>query len=156
MATSVRVAGLRGIAEVDRLDRLRRQDLSSFPEDTGLPEEPLPKPQDAAGVEADICLCVPGAEPLATAAKGFTFVLLTQPEEGDRVISLQVVSKLVTSTEVHHDWLTNLYSSSFAHSGLTRKQSRPGLTFVSTRARSETAVRSAHQCDCAGCAAPWL
>ena len=63
---------------------------------------------------------------MATAAKGFAFVLLTQPhEEGDRVISLQVVSKLVTSTEVHHDWLTNLYSSSFAHSFRPDEEAKP-------------------------------
>ena len=39
-------------------------------------------------------MCIPGAEPLATTAKGFAFMLITQPcEEGDRVISLKVVSE---------------------------------------------------------------
>jgi hypothetical protein len=66
----------------------------------GQPEKPLPKPQDATGAEADICLCVPGAEPFATAAKGFVLLLLTQPrEEGNRVISLKVVSKEGTRDE---------------------------------------------------------
>ena len=52
-----------------------------------------------------LCLCVPGAEPLATAAKGFAIVLLTQPsEKGDRVISLRVVSKEVTKDSITDEY----------------------------------------------------
>ena len=81
-------AGLRGVACADELK--------------GLPAKPLPKPQDAVGREADIWLCVPGAEPFATAA--VCFIVFTQPRDetvastpseaapvkGDRVISLRV------------------------------------------------------------------
>lgn len=96
---AVQNAGLRGVALVDRRK--------------GLPAEPLPKPRDAEGREADIWLCVSGAEPSATAAKefinasgdkGLAFILLTQPRDetvawtpseavptkGERVISLRV------------------------------------------------------------------
>ena len=56
--------------------------------------------QDATGVNfdiVDICLCMAGAEPVATTAKGFAFMLLTQPcKEGNRVISLQIMSKGAT------------------------------------------------------------
>ena len=88
---AVRNAGLKGVVWVDK--------------EKG-PAEPLPKPRDAEGREADIWLCVPGAAPFATAAKGLAFVLLTQPRDdsvawtsmpkevrpvkGDRVISLRV------------------------------------------------------------------
>ena len=83
VSSAVRDAELRGIARSDKL--------------MGLPEEPLPKLQDAAGAQANLCLCVPMAEPSATTAKGFAFVLLTQPrEQGNRVISLRVVSKTGT------------------------------------------------------------
>ena len=89
-ALPIREAGLKGIAMVDMLD--------------GSPEEPLPKPQDATGAEVDICLCVPGAEPFATDAKGLAFILITQPRDdtvaftpseaasvkGHRVISLRI------------------------------------------------------------------
>ena len=102
VASAVCEAGLKLRAPADR--------------NKGVPEKPLPKPQDATGAEADICLCVPGAEPFATAAKGFAFLLFTQHREdlvdirtgppkesvlmkGNRVISLQVVSKEGTRDE---------------------------------------------------------
>ena len=73
-------AGLRGVVKADA--------------PRGLPEKPLPKPQDATGAEADIYLCVAGAESLATTAKGCVFIPFTQPcEEGDRMISLLAVAR---------------------------------------------------------------
>ena len=87
---AARSAGLRGIVWVDKQHNL--------------PLEPLPKPRDAMGREVDIWLCVPGAEPYATAAKGRALLVFTQPRDetvamtpveavpikGDRVISLYV------------------------------------------------------------------
>ena len=95
--SAVQGAGMRGLVCGDTM--------------TGLPEDPLPKPQDASNQEADICLCVPGVKPFATIARGFTFVLITQKEvavlqkqkkvldadesavKGDRVVSMTVLSK---------------------------------------------------------------
>ena len=95
---AVQYAGLGGVVKVDM--------------EVGLPLNPLPKPQDAEGREADIWLCVPEAEPFATAVKGLkhgyggrkglAFFLITQPRDetvamtpseaaplkGERVISL--------------------------------------------------------------------
>jgi len=90
VSVAVRDVDLRGIFWADASKRL--------------PAQPLPKPRDAEGREADIWLCVPGAEPLATDAKGLAFILITQPREdtvaftpseaasvkGHRVISLWV------------------------------------------------------------------
>ncbi len=48
-------------------------------------------------------LCVVGAEPLATAAKGFPFVIFTQPhEEGNRIISLAILSSMRKSQPMKH------------------------------------------------------
>ena len=95
VGAAVKDTGLRGVVAVDNRK--------------GLPLDPLPKPQDAEGREADIWMCVPGAEPYATTAKDkrgkpLAFILLTQPRDetvawtpaeavplkGDRVISLRI------------------------------------------------------------------
>jgi len=99
---AVSTAGLRGVVMTD----MRK----------GRPAVPLPKLQDAEGREADIWLCVPEAEPFATAAKGLVFILFTQtrdetvamtpseaaPVKGERVISLSVSSSRCRS-EGHLD-----------------------------------------------------
>ena len=51
----------------------------------------MPKPQDATGTEADIFLCVAGAEQFAALAFGVTFLMITQNHEGsDRLIFVDV------------------------------------------------------------------
>ena len=67
------------------------------------------------GREADIWLCVPGAEPFATDAQGLTFILITQPRDdavaftpsekasvkGHRVISLWVGEENRLNLDLH-------------------------------------------------------
>ena len=90
-------AGLRGVVDADMFK--------------GLPAAPLPKPQDAEGREADIWLCVPGAEPFATAAKGLAFILITQPRD-DRVAWTPSEAVAVKGHRVISLWVGKDYSDS--------------------------------------------